>query len=152
MNAQLNGRLKLAPHSGATRGDPHRYAETIGSQVLSLRQCRTGQRSPVSGLSPKKPNSGRHFADDLLTGDARLECLSYCLPMLLRVTLPFAAAHFVNQAARTVMAIVGPVLAVELGLSAVELGTLAACMFAAYAVTQLPLGVALDAFGARRVQ
>jgi len=72
--------------------------------------------------------------------------------MLLRVTLPFAAAHFVNQAARTVMAIVGPVLAVELGLSAVELGTLAACMFAAYAVTQLPLGVALDAFGARRVQ
>ena len=72
--------------------------------------------------------------------------------MLLRVTFPLAAAHFVNQAARTVMAIVGPVLAVELGLSAVELGTLAACMFAAYAVTQLPLGVALDAFGARRVQ
>ena len=72
--------------------------------------------------------------------------------MLFRVTFPLAAAHFVNQAARTVMAIVGPVLAVELGLSAVELGTLAACMFAAYAVTQLPLGIALDAFGARRVQ
>jgi len=72
--------------------------------------------------------------------------------MLVRVTFPLAAAHFVNQAARTVMAIVGPVLAVELGLSAVELGTLAACMFAAYAATQLPLGVALDAFGARRVQ
>ena len=67
-------------------------------------------------------------------GDARLQCLSYCLPMLLRVTFPLAGAHFVNQAARTVMAIVGPVLAVELGLSAVELGTLAACMFAAYAV------------------
>ncbi len=72
--------------------------------------------------------------------------------MLVKVTLPLAAAHFVNQAARTVMAIVGPVLAVELGLSAVELGTLAACMFAAYALTQLPLGMALDAFGARRVQ
>lgn len=72
--------------------------------------------------------------------------------MLLRVTFPLAAAHFVNQAARTVMAIVGPVLAVELGLSAVELGTLAACMFAAYAAAQLPLGIALDAFGARRVQ
>ncbi len=72
--------------------------------------------------------------------------------MLFRVTFPLAAAHFVNQAARTVMAIVGPVLAVELGLSAVELGTLAACMFAAYAVAQLPLGIALDAFGARRVQ
>jgi len=72
--------------------------------------------------------------------------------MLFRVTFPLATAHFVNQAARTVMAIVGPVLAVELGLSAVELGTLAACMFAAYAATQLPLGIALDAFGARRVQ
>jgi predicted MFS family arabinose efflux permease len=44
------------------------------------------------------------------------------------------------------------VLAVELGLSAIELGVLAACLFAAYAVVQLPLGVALDAFGARRVQ
>ncbi|MBY0318466.1 MAG: MFS transporter [Reyranella sp.] len=73
-------------------------------------------------------------------------------PMLARVTFPLAAANFMNQAARTVMAIVGPVLAVELGLSAVELGVLAACLFAAYAAAQLPLGVALDAFGARRVQ
>ena len=72
--------------------------------------------------------------------------------MLVQVTLPLAAANFMNQAARMVMAIVGPVLAVELGLSAVELGVLAACLFAAYAATQLPLGVALDAFGARRVQ
>jgi predicted MFS family arabinose efflux permease len=72
--------------------------------------------------------------------------------MLRQVTFPLAAANFMNQAARTVMAIVGPVLAVELGLSASELGVLAACLFAAYAVTQLPLGVALDAFGARRVQ
>jgi predicted MFS family arabinose efflux permease len=41
---------------------------------------------------------------------------------------------------------------VELGLSASELGVLAACLFAAYAAAQLPLGVALDSFGARRVQ
>lgn len=72
--------------------------------------------------------------------------------MLVRVTFPLAAANFMNQAGRTVMAIVGPVLAVELGLSAIELGVLAACLFAAYATVQLPLGVALDAFGARRVQ
>lgn len=68
------------------------------------------------------------------------------------MTLPLAAANVMNQAARTVMAIVGPVLALELGLSASELGVLAACLFAAYAAAQLPLGVALDAFGARRVQ
>ena len=72
--------------------------------------------------------------------------------MLVQVTFPLAAANFMNQAARMVMAIVGPVLAVELGLSAIELGVLAASLFAAYAATQLPLGVALDAFGARRVQ
>ena len=72
--------------------------------------------------------------------------------MLARVTFPLAAANFMNQAARMVMAIVGPVLAVELGLSAIELGVLAACLFAAYAAAQLPLGVALDAFGPRRVQ
>ena len=72
--------------------------------------------------------------------------------LLVRVTFPLSAANVMNQAARMVMAIVGPVLAVELGLSAIELGVLAACLFAAYAVVQLPLGVALDAFGARRVQ
>jgi len=72
--------------------------------------------------------------------------------LMVRVTFPLAAANVMNQAARMVMAIVGPVLALELGLSAVELGVLAASLFAAYAVAQLPLGVALDAFGARRVQ
>lgn len=69
-----------------------------------------------------------------------------------RVTLPLAAANFMNQSARTVMAIVGPVLAVEFALSASELGILAACLFAAYAASQLPLGIALDKFGARRTQ
>ena len=43
--------------------------------------------------------------------------------LLVQVTFPLAAANFMNQAARTVMAIVGPVLAVELGLSAIELTT-----------------------------
>jgi MFS family permease len=72
--------------------------------------------------------------------------------MLVQVTFPLAAANVTNQAARMVMAIVGPVLAVELGLSAIELGALAASLFAAYAAAQLPLGVALEGFGARRAQ
>ena len=69
-----------------------------------------------------------------------------------RVTLPLAALNFLNQASRTVMAIIGPVLAVEFALSASELGLLAACMFAAYAAAQLPVGVALDMLGTRRIQ
>ncbi|HJV11017.1 MAG TPA: hypothetical protein VJ690_05890 [Burkholderiales bacterium] len=48
-----------------------------------------------------------------------------------RVTLPLAVFGLINQAARTVMAVIGPVLAVEFALSASELGMLAACMLAA---------------------
>jgi predicted MFS family arabinose efflux permease len=68
------------------------------------------------------------------------------------VTLPLAVFGLINQAARTVMAVIGPVLAVEFALSASELGLLAACMLAAYAVAQLPGGMALDRVGARNVQ
>jgi nitrate/nitrite transporter NarK len=72
--------------------------------------------------------------------------------LFLRVTLPLAALNLINQASRTIMAVIGPVLAVEFGFSASELGLLAACMFAAYAAVQLPSGVALDLLGPRRVQ
>ncbi len=69
-----------------------------------------------------------------------------------RITLPLAGVNFVNQASRSLVATVGPILAVEFSLSAGELGLLAACFFAAYAVTQLPIGLAMDLFGPRRVQ
>ena len=72
--------------------------------------------------------------------------------LFLGVTLPLATLGLINQAARTVMAVIGPVLAVEFSLSGSELGLLAACMLAAYAVAQLPDGVALDRLGPRRVQ
>ena len=72
--------------------------------------------------------------------------------LFLAVTLPFAAMNFINQASRTVMAVIGPALAVEFSLSASELGLLAACMFAAYAVAQLPEGVLIDRLGPRKVQ
>ena len=72
--------------------------------------------------------------------------------LFLGVTLPLATLGLINQAARTVMAIIGPVLAVEFSLTGSELGLLAACMLAAYALAQLPDGVALDRLGPRRVQ
>ena len=70
----------------------------------------------------------------------------------LHVTLPLATLNLINQASRTIMAVIGPVLAVEFAFSASELGFLAACMFIAYAVVQLPGGLALDLLGPRRVQ
>ena len=74
------------------------------------------------------------------------------LNTFLRVTLPLAGLNFVNQAARGVMAVIGPVLAVQYGLSASELGLLASVLFAAYCLWQLPVGVLLDLYGPRRVQ
>ncbi len=70
----------------------------------------------------------------------------------LRVTLPLAAVNFLNQASRAVLALIGPLLALEFALSASDLGLLAAVLFVAYAATQLPVGVALDRYGPRRVQ
>lgn len=73
-------------------------------------------------------------------------------PGFARITLPLAAINFLNQCNRGMVATLGPLLAIEFGLSASGLGLLAACFFAAYAAAQLPIGVALDLHGPRRVQ
>jgi MFS family permease len=73
-------------------------------------------------------------------------------PSFARLTLPLASLNFVNQASRTLIATIGPLLAVEFALSASALGLLAAMFFFAYAAMQLPVGLALDVWGARRVQ
>jgi MFS family permease len=73
-------------------------------------------------------------------------------PGFARITLPLAAINFLNQCNRGMVATIGPLLAIEFGLSASGLGLLAACFFAAYAVAQLPIGVALDLHGPRKVQ
>ncbi|MCX7932714.1 MAG: MFS transporter [Rhodovarius sp.] len=70
----------------------------------------------------------------------------------LSVTLPLGMVNLINQASRAVMAVIGPALAVEFGLSAADLGMLAAVLFVAYALVQLPIGVALDRYGPRLVQ
>ena len=72
--------------------------------------------------------------------------------VFLRVTLPLAGMTALTQAARTVMAVVGPVLATEFALSAGQLGLLSASLFACYCLAQLPVGLALDLYGPRRVQ
>ena len=72
--------------------------------------------------------------------------------LFLVVALPLAVFSMISQASRTVMAIIGPLLATEFSLSASQLGFLGACMFAAYGIAQLPVGIALDMFGPRRIQ
>jgi MFS family permease len=74
------------------------------------------------------------------------------MSLFVRITLPLSAINFINQANRSLLAVIGPLLALEFGLTAAELGLLAACFFASYAMAQLPIGLALDLKGPRRVQ
>src|SRR5687767_2591441 len=72
-------------------------------------------------------------------------------PAILRVALPFLAGYFVSYVYRMVNAVLAPTLAAEFGLSAAGLGLLSSVYFLAFALVQLPIGVALDRYGPRRV-
>ena len=70
----------------------------------------------------------------------------------LALFLPFAAGYFLSYLFRTVNAVIGPVLARELGLADNALGLLTSTYFLAFGAAQLPLGMLLDRFGPRRVE
>ncbi len=73
------------------------------------------------------------------------------VPIFWRVTLPFLAGYFISYLYRSVNAIVGPLIAQELGLGSAGLGLLTAIYFFTFAAFQLPLGILLDRYGPRRV-
>jgi MFS family permease len=68
------------------------------------------------------------------------------------VFLPFAAGYFLSYLFRVVNAVIAGPLAAELGLGATQLGFLTSAYFLTFAAVQLPLGAALDRYGAQRVQ
>ncbi len=68
-----------------------------------------------------------------------------------RVFACFAFAYFFSALVRGVIATLAPAFSTELGLQASDLGLLAGAYFFGFAVTQLPLGGALDRHGPRRV-
>jgi len=70
----------------------------------------------------------------------------------IRLFLPFAGAYFLSYHFRTANAVVGPVLSQELSLGAADLGLLTSAYFLAFGAAQIPLGMLLDRFGARRVE
>lgn len=70
----------------------------------------------------------------------------------LRLFLPFAGAYFLSYLYRTANAVIAPILAEELAVGAGGLGLLTSAYFLAFAAAQLPLGLFLDRFGARRVE
>ncbi len=62
----------------------------------------------------------------------------------------FLVGYTLSQFYRSFLAVVAPDLARELTLSAADLGNISAAWFAAFALSQIPVGVALDRLGPRR--
>lgn len=74
------------------------------------------------------------------------------LRLMAVVFLPFATGYFFSYLYRTVNAVIGPDLALEVGLSAGQLGMLSSAYFITFAAAQIPIGVFLDSHGPRRVE
>ncbi len=72
--------------------------------------------------------------------------------LAIRVFLTFAYAYFLSYAFRSVNAVIGPELRVDLSLSNADLGLLSAAYFLTFAALQLPLGIWLDKYGPRRTE
>ena len=71
--------------------------------------------------------------------------------LAVRLFLAFAFTYFFSALLRAVTATLAPLFSAELGLDASDLGLLAGAYFLGFAALQLPLGVALDRFGSKRV-
>ena len=74
------------------------------------------------------------------------------LAVFFYVFLPFALGHYLSALMRTVNAVLAPQLVGALALSPVQLGLLTSAFFFAFALVQLPVGIALDRYGPRKVQ
>ncbi|MBJ3774725.1 MFS transporter [Acuticoccus mangrovi] len=74
------------------------------------------------------------------------------MALALRVFLPFALAFNLSFLLRTINAVAGEPIRVELSLSAGDMGLLTGIYFAGYAVCQIPFGILMDRYGPRRVQ
>lgn len=69
-----------------------------------------------------------------------------------RIFLPFALGYFLSYLLRTVNAVISPALTGELSLSGAQLGLLTSTYFLAFGLAQIPVGIALDRYGPRRVE
>lgn len=71
---------------------------------------------------------------------------------VLRCFMPFAAGYFLSYAFRAVNAAIGPDLARDTGLDPAALGAITSVYFVTFALSQIPIGVALDRWGPQRTE
>jgi predicted MFS family arabinose efflux permease len=69
-----------------------------------------------------------------------------------RVFLCFALGYLLSYALRAINAVIAPSLTGELGLSNADLGLLSSAYLVSFGCMQLPLGIWLDRYGARRTE
>ncbi|MDQ1834858.1 MFS transporter [Massilia scottii] len=74
------------------------------------------------------------------------------LAIFFSVFLPFALGHYLSSLLRTVNAVLAPNLVQSLSLTSGQLGLLTSAFFFSFALVQLPVGIALDRYGPRKVQ
>jgi len=68
------------------------------------------------------------------------------------IFLPFACGYFLSYLYRSTNAVLAPYLSNDLSINAEQLGLITSAYFLTFGLFQLPLGVLLDKFGARKVQ
>jgi MFS family permease len=68
------------------------------------------------------------------------------------VFLPFALGHYLSSLLRNVNAVLAPSLVGSMALTPGQLGLLTSAFFFSFALVQLPVGIALDRYGPRKVQ
>ena len=68
------------------------------------------------------------------------------------IFLPFACGYFLSYLYRSTNAVLAPYLSSDLNLNAEQLGLITSAYFLTFGLFQLPLGVLLDKYGARKVQ
>ncbi len=72
--------------------------------------------------------------------------------MFFSVFLPYAFGHYLSLLLRNMNSVLAPNLVASLGLDSAQLGLLTSAFFLTYALVQLPVGIALDHYGPRKVQ
>ena len=114
-------------------------ADTDATGSAANASTAAGCAAPGASAAAPAPGHAAHAAISLTRQRAVL------------VFLAFAFAYFFSTLVRAVTATLAPVFSAELGLTAGQLGLLAGAYFLGFSVMQLPLGSALDRWGARRV-
>jgi MFS family permease len=126
MLAQLNAILTArAPHRAPAR------PVTSGGQAIAAPQQRLAFDEPACA------------PDAVAIGSRRV---------ILLIFLPFAAGYYLSYLYRTINALIAAQLTASMPLGASDLGLLTAVYFLSFAAVQLPIGIALDRYGPRRVQ